>query len=257
MLPRPGHRGYKCPVVFAVSDNDLCISLKGHGWLDKFLDSRAAGLPRFEADGNDLAAVHAQTELAVARARCEVAGAGGEGVARTLLRTWRSLARSVSFSFPLSLSLSHTHTHHTHSLPLSLSRSLALSHPPLSSSARLFVCVCVCVCRRHQAAGEAGRADIQEPEPALRPRRDGPADRLPDRGRSRRRRADERTRGRVPPGGGGGVSELSVCGAAQTLDPASSSECALPLTGLTGVPAWLASGGGGGGGGGGGRGGGR
>ena len=27
------HRGYRCPIVFGISDNDLCISLKGHGWL--------------------------------------------------------------------------------------------------------------------------------------------------------------------------------------------------------------------------------
>ena len=25
-------RGRKCPVLFAVTDNQLCISLKGHGW---------------------------------------------------------------------------------------------------------------------------------------------------------------------------------------------------------------------------------
>ena len=27
------HNKIKCPVVFAISDNDICISLKGNGWL--------------------------------------------------------------------------------------------------------------------------------------------------------------------------------------------------------------------------------
>lgn len=29
------HRGYKCPIVFGISDNSLCISLEGYEWLTK------------------------------------------------------------------------------------------------------------------------------------------------------------------------------------------------------------------------------
>ena len=29
------YRGYRCPVVFGITDNDLCISLRGHGWLQQ------------------------------------------------------------------------------------------------------------------------------------------------------------------------------------------------------------------------------
>eukprot|EP01052_Picozoa_sp_SAG31_P031814 SAG31_NODE_3414_length_4302_cov_20.546239_5_plen_291_part_00 len=63
------HRGYKCPVVFGISDNGLCISLKGHGWLPKFLASRAASLPLFVADGNDLGSVAEETKAAVEYSR--------------------------------------------------------------------------------------------------------------------------------------------------------------------------------------------
>ena len=49
------HRRMRCPVLFGVSDNGLCISLKGHGWLPVFLEQ--LGLPVFRADGCNLASV--------------------------------------------------------------------------------------------------------------------------------------------------------------------------------------------------------
>ena len=62
------HRGFKCPVVFGVSDNDRCISLRGHGWLPNFLKQRL-GMPVFRCDGNDPAAVFAATSDAAAYSR--------------------------------------------------------------------------------------------------------------------------------------------------------------------------------------------
>jgi len=61
------HRGFKCPVLFGISDNGLCISLSGHGWLQPFLDK--VGLPVFRADGSDLASVFRATREAAAVVR--------------------------------------------------------------------------------------------------------------------------------------------------------------------------------------------
>ena len=49
------HRGYKTPIVFAVTNNEVCISLRGHGWLHPFLDK--VHMPLFTADGMDLGSV--------------------------------------------------------------------------------------------------------------------------------------------------------------------------------------------------------
>jgi len=49
------HRGYKTPIVFAVTNNEVCISLRGHGWLHPFLDK--LHMPLFTADGMDLGSV--------------------------------------------------------------------------------------------------------------------------------------------------------------------------------------------------------
>ena len=78
------HRGYKCPTVFGVSDNDRCISLRGHGWLDKFLAQRVGGMPVFRCDGNNAHAVFGATRDAAAFARSRGAPAAVvfEGVAR-------------------------------------------------------------------------------------------------------------------------------------------------------------------------------
>lgn len=46
------HRNIKCPVIFAVSDNNKCISLPGYGWIDQFI--KTVGIKLFEADGTDV-----------------------------------------------------------------------------------------------------------------------------------------------------------------------------------------------------------
>ena len=61
------HRGADTPVVFGVSDNKLCISLKGYGWLGTFL--RKLGMPVFEADGGAMGSVYEQTAAAMEYAR--------------------------------------------------------------------------------------------------------------------------------------------------------------------------------------------
>ena len=55
------HRGFKTPIVFGISDNDRCISLRGYGWLDKFTTQRMGGMPVYRCDGNDVDAVYAAT----------------------------------------------------------------------------------------------------------------------------------------------------------------------------------------------------
>ena len=62
------HRGFKCPVIFGISDNGLCISLKGYDWLDQFLSKRM-GMPIFTCNGNDMADVYEATQDAAAYAR--------------------------------------------------------------------------------------------------------------------------------------------------------------------------------------------
>ena len=63
------HRGFKCPVVFGISDNDRCISLRGYQWLDKFTEQRMGGMPVHRCDGNDVDAVYAATSAAAAFSR--------------------------------------------------------------------------------------------------------------------------------------------------------------------------------------------
>jgi len=62
------HRGFKCPVLFVVSDNDICISLRGYGWLERFAAQRV-GMRVDAADGNDLAGLAAASREAVERVR--------------------------------------------------------------------------------------------------------------------------------------------------------------------------------------------
>eukprot|EP00397_Hematodinium_sp_SG-2012_P010694 GEMP01010817.1.p1 GENE.GEMP01010817.1~~GEMP01010817.1.p1 ORF type:complete len:778 (+),score=212.19 GEMP01010817.1:95-2428(+) len=63
------HRGFKCPVVFAISDNQWCISLKGHDWLDQFLIQRCHGMPVFTCDGRDFGDVYRASRAAATEAR--------------------------------------------------------------------------------------------------------------------------------------------------------------------------------------------
>ena len=69
------HRGVGCGVVFAVSDNDRCISLRGHGWLREFVTRRLGGAAAFFADGTDAHEVYAATSKAAAHARSRAAPA--------------------------------------------------------------------------------------------------------------------------------------------------------------------------------------
>ena len=69
------HRGTACGVVFAISDNDRCISLRGHGWLREFVKQRLGGAAAFFADGTDAHEVYAATSKAEAYARSRSAPA--------------------------------------------------------------------------------------------------------------------------------------------------------------------------------------
>eukprot|EP00051_Salpingoeca_urceolata_P001437 m.41009 g.41009 ORF g.41009 m.41009 type:complete len:889 (+) comp11422_c0_seq2:841-3507(+) len=63
-------RGYRCPVVFAISDNDLCISLKGFGWLGREFKQKLR-MRVFEADGRDMLDVWDKTNKALTMCRKE------------------------------------------------------------------------------------------------------------------------------------------------------------------------------------------
>ena len=61
------HRGYKCPTVFVVTDNKICISLRGHGWIDPFVSK--LHMPLHRADGMDLGSVYDASRAAIEYAR--------------------------------------------------------------------------------------------------------------------------------------------------------------------------------------------
>ena len=62
------YRGIKCPVLFCVTDNNISISLKGHGWAaNKFVRNRSMEV--FEADGSVLADLWHQAANATSRVR--------------------------------------------------------------------------------------------------------------------------------------------------------------------------------------------
>lgn len=61
-------RGFKCPVVFGVTDNNLSISLPGYDWFTQGFLSRI-NMARFTADGRDLGQVYATTKKALSHAR--------------------------------------------------------------------------------------------------------------------------------------------------------------------------------------------
>jgi len=65
------HVNIKVPLVFAISDNNLCISLKGQGWMSKFTSSGGGvgGMKRFEANGKDVLQVYDQSRKAIEHAR--------------------------------------------------------------------------------------------------------------------------------------------------------------------------------------------
>eukprot|EP00924_Labyrinthula_sp_SR-Ha-C_P003167 snap_masked-scaffold_15-processed-gene-1.13-mRNA-1 protein AED:0.00 eAED:0.00 QI:0/-1/0/1/-1/1/1/0/766 len=52
-------RGYRCPTLFVVSNNNICISLKGYGWLYEYLRKYDnSNLKVDYCDGNDLLATY-------------------------------------------------------------------------------------------------------------------------------------------------------------------------------------------------------
>jgi TPP-dependent pyruvate/acetoin dehydrogenase alpha subunit len=64
------NRGYKCPVVFGISDNDLSISLRGHGWVKRSLKTKLeASMQVFMCNGNDMYSIYESMASALEYAR--------------------------------------------------------------------------------------------------------------------------------------------------------------------------------------------
>ena len=61
-------RKFKCPIVFTVTDNDLCISLKGYGYLSKQW-VKGLQMPLFEAKGDDIVSIYEAHKKAADHAR--------------------------------------------------------------------------------------------------------------------------------------------------------------------------------------------
>ena len=61
-------RGFKCPVVFGVTDNNISISLRGFDWFTQGFLSHI-NIARFTADGQDMADVYSAAKQAIAHAR--------------------------------------------------------------------------------------------------------------------------------------------------------------------------------------------
>lgn len=59
LLTMHGYVYCQCPVVFGISDNGTAISLKGYGWLDKFVERY--DMQKFFANGQDMIDVHAKS----------------------------------------------------------------------------------------------------------------------------------------------------------------------------------------------------
>ena len=57
-------------MVFGISNNNICISLKNHGWLPKFLQKyEHSGIKVFQCDGNDMFDVYKTTAAAFSHSR--------------------------------------------------------------------------------------------------------------------------------------------------------------------------------------------
>jgi TPP-dependent pyruvate/acetoin dehydrogenase alpha subunit len=61
------HNRMKCPVVFGISDNGMCISLKGRQWVDHFVAS--SPLKSFVVDAQDIGDVMIKTKEALTYSR--------------------------------------------------------------------------------------------------------------------------------------------------------------------------------------------
>ena len=63
-------RNFKVPVLFAISDNDLCISLKGKNWINNHLIQRLESrFPVFTCNGNDIIDIYNTSEQAINHCR--------------------------------------------------------------------------------------------------------------------------------------------------------------------------------------------
>jgi len=60
-------RNFQCPIVFGVSDNNRCISLPGHGWLQKYV--KRFDFPVYRCNGVDMLDVYDQFSQAVKYSR--------------------------------------------------------------------------------------------------------------------------------------------------------------------------------------------
>lgn len=81
------HRGFRCPLVIGISNNNICISLKSYGWLSQFLAKYEHGpgsIRVFRCDGNDVFDVHraAQEAFRYSRARARPSIVVYDGIVR-------------------------------------------------------------------------------------------------------------------------------------------------------------------------------
>lgn len=63
------HSKIKCPVVFAISDNKICISLKGNGYVDKFVERLSNDMFVQVADGRDIFDLYAKSKSVIDNSR--------------------------------------------------------------------------------------------------------------------------------------------------------------------------------------------
>ncbi len=64
------HRSFKCPVLFVISNNDICISLRGYGYLDEFCESLKPAFQIFKASGDgDMLGLWSATQRSVEAVR--------------------------------------------------------------------------------------------------------------------------------------------------------------------------------------------
>ena len=59
------HGKIKCPTVFVVSDNQICISLKGNGYIDKFYSQLQGVMHTQNANGQDFLDIYQKSKLAI------------------------------------------------------------------------------------------------------------------------------------------------------------------------------------------------
>lgn len=63
------HRQFKVPVVFCITDNNICISLRGNNYVERFVERGGARFPTHVGLGSDLVDTWLTTHEAVAAAR--------------------------------------------------------------------------------------------------------------------------------------------------------------------------------------------